>query len=154
MSGTGTPDYAARHVRFGWWSLLVFVTFGLVLETLHGFKLDAYLNLSNETRRLLWTLAHAHGTALAIVNILFGLGLERAAIPRLRQIGVISTSLAAASLLLPVGFFLGGVTYYEGDPGLGILLVPPGAVLLIAALFLIARSTAAPRGEDSSPKGG
>jgi len=65
-----------------------------------------------------------------------------------------STSLLAASLLLPVGFFLGGVTYYEGDPGLGILLVPPGAVLLIAALFLIARSTAAARGEDSSPRGG
>lgn len=152
MSGAKTPDYAARHRRFGWWSLLVFVTFGLVLETLHGFKLDAYLNLSNETRRLLWTLAHAHGTALAIVNILFGLGLERAAIPRLRQPGMISTSLLAASVLLPGGFFLGGVTYYEGDPGLGILLVPPGAVLLIAALFLIARSTAAPR-EDSSPRG-
>jgi hypothetical protein len=154
MSGTGTPDYAARHLRFGWWSLLVFATFGLVLETLHGFKLDAYLNLSNETRRLLWTLAHAHGTALAIVNILFALGLKRAAIPRLRQIGVTSTSLLAASLLLPVGFFLGGVTYYEGDPGLGILLVPPGAVLLIAALFLIARSTAGSRSEDSSPRGG
>jgi hypothetical protein len=154
MSGTGTPDYAARHLRFGWWSLLVFATFGLVLETLHGFKLDGYLNLSNETRRLLWTLAHAHGTALAIVNILFALGLKRAAIPRLRQIGVTSTSLLAASLLLPVGFFLGGVTYYEGDPGLGILLVPPGAVLLIAALFLIARSAAGSRGEDSSPRGG
>jgi hypothetical protein len=154
MSGAKTPDYAARHRRFGWWSLLVFVTFGLVLETLHGFKLDAYLNLSNETRRLLWTLAHAHGTALAIVNILFGLGLERAAIPRLRQLGVISTSLLAASLLLPGGFFLGGLTYYEGDPGLGILLVPPGAVLLIAALFLIARGAAAPRGDDSSPRGG
>jgi hypothetical protein len=145
MSRASTPDYAARHRRFGWWSLLVFVTFGLVLETLHGFKLDAYLNLSNETRRLLWTLAHAHGTALAIVNILFGLGLERAAIPRPRQLGLISTSLVAASLLLPGGFFLGGVTYYEGDPGLGILLVPPGAVLLIAALFLIARGAAEPR---------
>jgi hypothetical protein len=154
MSKATTPDYAARHRRFGWWSLLVFVTFGLVLETLHGFKLDAYLNLSNETRRLLWTLAHAHGTALAIVNILFGLGLERAGVPRLRQIGVISTSLIAASLLLPGGFFLGGVTYYEGDPGLGILLVPPGAVLLIAALFLIARGAAVTRGDDSSPRGG
>ena len=148
------PNYAARHLRFGWWSLLVFATFGLVLETLHGFKLDAYLNVSNETRRLLWTLAHAHGAALAIVNILFGLGLERAAIPRLPHIGVVSTSLVAASLLLPGGFFLGGVTYYEGDPGLGILLVPPGAVLLIAALFLIARGASAPRGEDSSPRGG
>ena len=145
MSSAETPNYAARHLRFGWWSLLVFVTFGLVLETLHGFKLDAYLNLSNETRRLLWTLAHAHGTALAIVNILFGLALERATIPRLPRLGVASTSLIAASLLLPIGFFLGGLSYYEGDPGLGILLVPPGAVLLIAARFLIARGTRAAR---------
>jgi hypothetical protein len=132
-------SYAHRHLRFGWWSLLVFAGFGLVLETLHGFKLDAYLNLSNETRRLLWTLAHAHGTALAIVNILFGFALDRGAIPRLRSAGAVSASLIAASLLLPGGFFLGGVTYYEGDPGLGVLLVPAGAVLLIVALFLIAR---------------
>ena len=80
--------------------------------------------------------------------------MERGAIPRLRQVGVISTLLIAASLLLPGGFFLGGVTYYEGDPGLGILLVPPGAVLLIAALFLIARGVAAPRGEDASRRPG
>jgi hypothetical protein len=145
MSSAGAPDYAARHLRFGWWSLLVFVTFGLVLETMHGFKLDAYLNLSNETRRLLWTLSHAHGTALAIVNIVFGLALERAIVPRLPGLGVASASLVAASLLLPIGFFLGGLSYYEGDPGLGVLLVPPGAVLLIAALFLIARGTRAPR---------
>ena len=28
-------DYARRHLRFGWWSLLVFATLGLLLETLH-----------------------------------------------------------------------------------------------------------------------
>jgi hypothetical protein len=46
--------------------------------------------------------------------------------------------LVAASILLPVGFFLGGVQFYGGDPGLGVLVVPIGAVLLLAALFLIA----------------
>ena len=50
-----------RHVRFGWWSLLLFTTFGLILEVFHGFKVRAYLDLSTETRRLMWTLAHAHG---------------------------------------------------------------------------------------------
>jgi hypothetical protein len=34
-------------------------------------------------------------------------------------------------------------TFYGGDPGLGILLVPMGAALLLTAIFLIARSTAA-----------
>ena len=66
-------DYARRHIRFGWWSLLVFASAGLVLESLHGFKVRAYLDTSNETRRLMWTLAHAHGTLLALVNVAAGL---------------------------------------------------------------------------------
>src|SRR5688572_28730652 len=67
-----SDDYVHRHVRFGWWSFLVFATFGLVLETFHGFKLGAYLDASQETRRLMWTLAHAHGTLLSVVHIVFG----------------------------------------------------------------------------------
>jgi hypothetical protein len=141
-------DYARRHLRFGWWSLLVFATLGLVLESLHGFKVRAYLDVSNETRRLMWTLAHAHGTLLAVVHIVFGLTIrgvpERSALHQ----GLISTSLIGASLLLPGGFFLGGVVFYSGDPGLGVLLVPVGAVLLLTAVFLVARSI------DSTPSGG
>src|SRR5207245_9394239 len=71
-------NYARRHLRIGWWSLLVFATLGLVLESLHGFKVRAYLDVSNETRRLMWTLAHAHGTLLGVVNVLFGLTLRAA----------------------------------------------------------------------------
>ena len=60
-----------RHLRFGWWSLATFGLLGLVLETLHGFKVGAYLDVSNETRRLMWTLAHAHGTLLGLVHLGF-----------------------------------------------------------------------------------
>jgi hypothetical protein len=148
-----SADYAARHQRFGWWSLLVFVTFGLGLEMLHGFKVDVYLDVSQETRRLLWTLAHAHGTALAIVNIVFGSALDRDAIVPAGSLAVPSASLLAASLLLPGGFFFGGLTYYEGDPGLGVVLVPPGAILLIAALFLIARSASRRRSRPEEHRG-
>lgn len=66
-------DYARRHLRFGWWSLLAFTAFGLALELLHGFKVGAYLDVSNDTRRLMWTLAHAHGTMLAVLHVVFGL---------------------------------------------------------------------------------
>jgi hypothetical protein len=132
-------DYARRHLRFGWWSLLVFATLGLLLETLHGFKVRAYLDTSNETRRLMWTLAHAHGTLLAVVHVIFGLTL--AAFPDLsaRNLRLVSTSLIAASVLLPGGFFLGGIAFYSGDPGLGVLVVPAGAVLLLTAVFYVAR---------------
>jgi hypothetical protein len=134
-------DASRRHLRFGWWSLLLFATLGLVLESLHGFKVRAYLDVSNETRRLMWTLAHAHGTLLAVIHIVFGLTLRGGSAPALANPRLISTSLYAASVLLPGGFFLGGVVFYAGDPGVGVLLVPAGAALLLFAIFSIARRT-------------
>ena len=133
-------DYARRHLRFGWWSLLLFATLGLVLESLQGFKVRAYLDVSNDTRRLMWTLAHAHGTLLAVINILFGLTLRVAAPAGMPRVRLTSAGLIAAGILLPLGFFLGGVVFYGGDPGLGVLLVPIGGVLLLVSIFWIARA--------------
>ena len=62
-------ELALLHLRGGWWMLLIFLSLGLVLETLHGFKVGFSHDLANETRRHLWTLAQAHGTLLALVNI-------------------------------------------------------------------------------------
>jgi hypothetical protein len=135
------PDYSRRHLRFGWWSLLVFATLGLTLETLLGFKLRAYVDVSNDTRRLLWRLAHAHGTLLAVVHVVFGLMLRAAPELAPSRVSTVSASLVGASVLLPGGFFLGGVVFYAGDPGLGVLLVPVGALMLLLAVFLIARGT-------------
>ena len=133
-------DYGRRHLQIGWWSLLVFATLGLVLESLHGFKARVYLDVSNETRRLMWTLAHAHGTLLGAVNVLFGLTVRLTpAMTDARQ-QLISRLLVGATILLPSGFFLGGVSFYAGDPGLGILLLPVGATMLLAGLYLIART--------------
>jgi hypothetical protein len=133
-----TLDYSHRHLRLGWWWLLIFAGLGLILETLHGFKVGAYLNSSNETRRLMWRLAHAHGTLLGAVNILFALTLRTGQDSAFRDLRTISRLLVSASILLPIGFFLGGVQFYGGDPGLGVLVVPVAAVLLLAALYMIA----------------
>jgi hypothetical protein len=137
-------DYSRRHLRFGWWSLLVFASVGLVLESLHGFKVRAYLDSSNETRRLMWTLAHAHGTLLALVNIVAGL-MWRSTPAMAPNAKLVSSSLVAAGVLLPGGFFLGGIAFYGGDPGIGTVLVPIGAVLFLFALFSIARAVTAAR---------
>ncbi len=64
------------HLRFGWAALLAFLALGLVLEALHGFKVGWYLDVASSTRRLLFTLAHAHGTLLALVNIAYALTLR------------------------------------------------------------------------------
>jgi hypothetical protein len=132
-------DYSQRHLRVGWWSLLVFAILGLTLEALHGFKVRAYLDTSNETRRLMWTLAHAHGIGLALVHIVFGVMLRAAPDSAPRNVSLTSTALVLASVLLPGGFFLGGVVFYAGDPGVGIALVPVGAAALLYAVFSIAR---------------
>ncbi len=131
-----------RHFRIGWWSLLLFVLLGFALEVLHALKVGLYLNVSNETRRLMWTLAHAHGTLLALVQL--GFAATVACVPAWTsgtRSGA-SACLLSAGLLIPLGFFLGGVYIYSGDPGLGIALVPPGAVLLVAGAFLTARGAA------------
>lgn len=137
-SETGTfRSFVRLHFRFGWWSLLGYLTLGAVLETMHGFKVGWYLDVGNETRRLMWTLAHAHGTLLAVVNIVFGVTVAHVNWTA-RSLTFASNSLMAASLLMPLGFFLGGMFIYSGDPGLGILLVPPGALLLFLAVLFTA----------------
>jgi hypothetical protein len=119
-----------RHLRIGWWSLLGFVLLGTALEALHGFKADFYLDPAMETRRLMWRLAHAHGTFLALVHVAFALtlpSLDRA--PRWA-----SPCLTGALIAIPAGFFLGGTTPYGGDPGVGIVLLPIGVLLLIVGI--------------------
>src|SRR6266550_6037279 len=103
------PDVqlADCNLRFGWWSLLVFLSLGAVLETLHGFKIGWYVDVGNETRRLMFTLAHAHGTLLALINIAAGLTARK--VDRFSLRPSVSFALIWAAILLPAGFFLGGI---------------------------------------------
>jgi hypothetical protein len=125
-----------RNLRFGWWSLLVFLSLGGVLEILHGFKIGWYVDVGSDMRRLMFTLAHAHGTALALVNI--AAGLTARSVKALTPRASVCFSLIWAGILFPVGFFLGGVVTYGGDPGLGIWLVPIAALLLFYSVARIA----------------
>src|SRR5207247_3749334 len=107
-----------RNLRFGWWSLLVFLSLGGVLETLHGFKIGWYVDVGNETRRLMFTLAHAHGTLLALVNIVVGLTVR--ILDRFALRSSVSFGLIWDAILLPGGFFLCGIVICDGDTGLGV----------------------------------
>ena len=156
----------------GWWSLLLFLTVGIVLEALHGFKVAWYLNVGMETRRLMWRLAHAHGTFLALIHIAFAMTLscltspsdsgetpepaakaqsKKRKKPAKKPTESTSTTweawasrcLIGAIVGLPGGFFLGGVVVRGGDPGVGIIVLPIGAGLLMIAVFLIAKAVSA-----------
>lgn len=132
---------ARFHMWIGWWSLLAFLTLGFALEVLHGFKVSWYLDAMYETRRLMWTLSHAHGVLLSLVHITFGVTVCLIPAWNGRHRSLASRLLFVSGLLIPIGFFLGGIVIYSGDPGLGILLVPVGAVTLFAAVLLTALGT-------------
>ncbi|HCH66773.1 MAG TPA: hypothetical protein DFR83_28480 [Deltaproteobacteria bacterium] len=137
---------ARRHLRLGWLGLAAFVVMGLVLEALHAFKTPLYLDVGHETRRLMWTLAHAHGTLLSLVQLavastavlLGGEVVSQAA----------SRALLVGWVLLPVGFFLGGIGTFGGDPGAGIFLAPVGAAATLVGAGLVARKVWVVTGSD------
>ncbi|MCX6941563.1 MAG: hypothetical protein NTX09_12660 [Verrucomicrobia bacterium] len=127
-----------RHLRFGWRSLFVFLSLGLFLEALHGFKLGWYLDVSSEIRRLMFTLAHSHGTLLALVNLAAGLTLRT--VKGFELTNAASLALLWGSIIMPAGFFLGGLVIHDGDPGLGVMLAPLGALLLLYGVGSAART--------------
>ncbi len=135
-----------RHLAFGWWALAIYTLLGLVLEAAHGLKLGWYLDITSATRRLSLTLGHAHGTLLGLVNIAFAVSVPHA---KLSGVALARASFAIrfATILLPLGFMLGGLVVYAGDPGLGIVLVPPSAAVLIIGVVVFARGF---RGQDKS----
>src|ERR1043166_2332745 len=101
LSVLAGPDYLAitrRHLRYGWWSLLIFLTGGIILEGFHGLKAGFYLNPSQSTRRLMWTLAHAHGTMFGLVNVGFAFTTQLLTGWKERSAALASTCLISASI--------------------------------------------------------
>ena len=128
------------HARVGWWSLIFFVVLGLVLEGLHGLKLGWYLDRGQETRRLLLTLSHAHGALLSLLHLIVGLGLRTGFVAASPPPMLASRCLLASLVLIPGGFLAGGLLTHGADAGLGVLLVPVGALALIVGLVQLARA--------------
>lgn len=129
-------DAASRAaLRYGWTAIAVFLLLGLFLESLHLFKAPLYMEV--HIRRELWTLAHAHGTLLGVLNVVFAL-CAGACIADEGKRGRASLTLRAGALLVPVGFFLGGIGNSEVDPSLAIVLVPAGALLVLHAVAVTA----------------
>jgi len=138
-----------RHLRLGWSALFFFAVLGVLLEALHAFKVPWYLGVATESRRLLFTLAHAHGVGLALVNLALAATCQR--MPRSLSPAA-SHALVLGTILVPGGFFLGGLFVHGGDPGLGAILIPPGALCVLVALALVVRACFA-RGDDHAPRG-
>jgi hypothetical protein len=127
-----TPQQTTGLIRQGWISLAAWIVFGLLIEGLIGFRSPVLLD--DSTRRDMFRLAHAHGTLLNLVLIAAAIC---ARLDLIRFGRVTSMGLRAAVVLLPGGFLLGGIWHFKDDPGVAILLVPVGAVLLLTTSLQI-----------------
>jgi ABC-type iron transport system FetAB permease component len=119
-------------MRQAWISLAVWIAFGILLEGFSAFR-SAVL-LDDYIRRDMFRLAHSHGTLLNLLLVSAAI-CARLDLIRLRRSS--SISLRTSVVLLPLGFFLAGVWHFKDEPGLAILLVPVGAVLLLVAAIQI-----------------
>jgi len=133
------PDPLLRLRSFGLWSLLCWLTLGMALEALHGFKVGWYLDVINDGRRMQLTLAHTHGTLLSLISIALAVCLRTDAAPA-KLVDRAAACLRWAAILMPVGFLLGGIWAFGADPGFAIVLVPIGGLLLFCGVLFAARA--------------
>src|SRR5262245_29039527 len=107
-----------------WAGIAFWMAIGLFLEGLLGYKAPAYM--LDQQRRELFRLAHSHGVLLNFLLIAAALCSAYISPPRIANL-----SFRIGSVLIPAGFMLAGIWHPEGDPGLAIWMVPPGALLVI-----------------------
>ena len=148
-AGAGVRGYAARvsqehHLRWSLALAALFLAMGLWLEAMLGLRAAGWVD--DPLRREFLRLGHAHGGLLALLNI----GLSWAQVhlgtpePWARQI---RRAAWLGALLVGGGFVLGGLWHGPTDPGLGVLAVPAGALMLVASLV----ATALLRTGDRAP---
>ena len=122
---------AARKHGFG--LLFASACLGFLLELAHALKLSVYLDVPLRRELLVW--AHAHGVGLSLVLLAYAAcgAVDGAS-------AAVERTLAIGCLLIPTGFALGSLNLHESDPGIGIVLVPVGALCVLRALFSVLRA--------------
>lgn len=135
---------AEPHLRASIVLVALFLASGLWLEAMYGLRAEGWID--NPLRREFLRLGHAHGGLLGILNIALAWALERLHTPA-AWAGKIRVAALLGAALVGIGFMLGGLLHGPTDPGLPILAVPAGAMLLLSALI----ATALVRPSDQPP---
>jgi len=137
MSSDNTAE-SNSHIILGlvfqaWTGVAVWMTFGLLLEGLIGYRIASYL--VEDVRREMLRLAHAHGTLLNLT--LLGVAFTLNKINKNAPLAAI-WALRIGAVTMPLGFLIAGIWHFKGEPGLGIWLVPPSALLVIFGAITMA----------------
>lgn len=128
-----STDPSGAMLFQGWLGIAFWMSFGLLLEGLLGYKIPEYLN--DVQRRELFQLAHAHGTLLSVVLLVAALCAKSFAIEIPKPAGL---ALRIGTLLMPAGFLFAGIWHPEGDPGMAIWIVPFAALMVIFGAISLA----------------
>lgn len=131
------------HLRASIVLVALFLASGLWLEAMYGLRAEGWID--DPLRREFLRLGHAHGGLLGLLNIALAWSLERLRTPAAWARKIRVAALLGAALV-GLGFMLGGLLHGPTDPGLPILAVPAGAMLLLSALV----ATALVRPTDNS----
>ncbi len=124
-----------RHLRLSLALLALFLATGLWLEAMIGLRAAGWVD--DPLRREFLRLGHAHGGILALLNLGVGLAIERLATPE-PWARVIRPAGLCGALLVGFGFIVGGLWHGPTDPGLPVLVVPAGALMLLGAVVCAA----------------
>jgi hypothetical protein len=139
VAATGNPVHStlvSSLLRQAWFSLAFWMSFGLLLEGLIGYRIPDYL--SDPQRRELLRLAHAHGGVLSLVLLASALGIGYG---RTQPARMTVLALRIGVVVMPLAFLAAGIWHYANDPGLAIWLVPPAALLVIFGILGLALGT-------------
>lgn len=143
------PIASLRHLKIGWWMLVTFVSLGMLLEVMHGFKVDLYLSVERSGTRTVWTLAHAVGAILGLVHIAYAASLFMLPDGKASGVPLTSGCLNCASILLPAALITAGLVPSENTVPLGYLLAVPGLFFLLLSLLMMARRMTDPGGSTN-----
>lgn len=115
--------------------LAVFLASGIWLEAMIGLRATGWVD--DALRREMLRLGHAHGAILSVVNLALSWAMHRVETPEAwaRRIRIAALVGAAA---VGVGFFGGGLWHGAADPGPMVLIVPAGAMMLLASCAAVA----------------
>ncbi len=138
---------AASHLRWSLALLALFLASGLWLEAMFGLRAQGWVD--DPLRREFLRLGHAHGGLLALVNLALAQAMGRLGTPEPWARRVRPAALAGAALV-GVGFVGGGLWHAATDPGPLVLLVPAGAMTLLACLVAVA---VVPAARDDADRG-
>jgi hypothetical protein len=112
--------------RQGWFGIAVWMTLGLILEGLIGWRNPAYLE--SAWKRELCRLAHAHGTLFSLILVAVSVASKSETIkPSVSAV----YALRIGSILMPAAFLAATWGSTETDPGWAIWLAPVGGLLMI-----------------------